>query len=66
MSENAWLKQVLADAKAAKESWPEWAKTSTQTELNSHPNHQVCSITARDNSGPAAVKQQNQTNLGAK
>ncbi len=24
--DKAWLKQVLEDAKAAKESWPDWAK----------------------------------------
>jgi hypothetical protein len=38
MSENAWLKEVLADAKAAKQAWPAWAKAGTvQISLNAHP-----------------------------
>ena len=37
MREEAWLKQVLADAKDEREHWPEWAKVAdVQTSLNSH------------------------------
>jgi hypothetical protein len=36
MSNKAWLKQVLEDAKAARQNWPAWAKNSNaQTALNS-------------------------------
>lgn len=66
MSDTSWLKQVLADAKTAKESWPAWAKTSTHTALNSHPTHEVRPTTARAISRPAVVKQNNQNGLGLK
>jgi hypothetical protein len=36
MSDTVWLKQVLADANTATESWPDWAKnSSSQISLNS-------------------------------
>jgi hypothetical protein len=66
MSEHAWLKQVLADAKAAKESWPAWAQNSSVTALNSHPNKEADSIAIRVPSRPAAVKRGNQNDLGLK
>ena len=53
MSDNAWLKQVLADAKAAKQAWPAWAKTAAvQTSLNSHPVRASEAPSAQAHPGP--------------
>ena len=63
MSDTAWLKQVLADAKAAKREWPDWAKDrSVETELNSHPEEisESCSNTSKsqaaDGNGSEGIK----------
>jgi hypothetical protein len=67
MNENAWLRQVLANAKTAKESWPAWAKTSIdsmQTALNSHPNQEMRPAASRKRS--RSVKKDNQSDLGLK
>jgi hypothetical protein len=32
MNKKPWLRQVLADAKADRASWPDWAKTKSSNE----------------------------------
>lgn len=62
MSETAWLKQVLEDAKAAKDCWPDWAKDSAaETSLNSD-EHAITELP--NDRKPVKVKNSDQTDLG--
>jgi hypothetical protein len=55
MSETVWLKEVLADANAAAQKWPTWAKESAHqatqesvTEQNSSSTPTKPKISAKD------------------
>lgn len=66
MSDTAWLKQVLADAKAAQQTRPAWAKTTeVQTSLNAHPvqEHQADEVC---NEAQAIAARRAQNNLDIK
>ena len=66
MSEKAWLKEVLADAKAAKQSWPDWAKKSSVvvTSMNSHQSQDAPTISIQLDSPPVVAKNTGQEELG--
>ena len=67
MKEKAWLKGVLADAKAAKQSWPDWAKkSSVLTSLNSHPGQHTSSISIQLDPPPIVAKNSGQDELHLK
>lgn len=57
MSDKAWLKQVLADAKAAQQSRPAWAQAAElQTSLNAHPVQQRGACEAHKQAQPIAAR----------